>query len=393
MQLSHEKILNAVRGALLPFAEEGVSPDEIKQAIIYILSPHFVNQHVLHELAVDVLASEALNISRINSDAWTKSMFSRVLDDYQKAATLDKSACFSGCAEWLNKVLNSSSEYVSILNLNVSLDKLSLEDFRYEVFRSIGALIEACLQPYLKELLLQVRIRRGKVNPAQGLESMKLGVVVGELYDTSGYSELFAPLPWGIKLHQWRNMAQHHRTRVENNKIIGTYDVGNNEQEVTFTKEDLLSAFRRIHSILSILKGANSIFFIDNGNEIRPYLKNTANVRAEVKIFQIASALATQGFDLQDISIEEKSVTAIIKDVTDTPPNEQITEYKRKRMIHSTLFVYEIWFYFPVDTVKIKHVDKQDNLRHTIVGKGSDCEAISRGEIPVNDLFKKLIIA
>lgn len=394
MKSSYQNLLDSVRTTLLTSAEQGISPDEVKQVVIYLLSPYFVNQDVLEEAAIPILAPEAVNISRINNDTWAKEMFLHVLEDYHKAAKADKNVCFAGCVSWHNKILHGSSEYASLLNLNLSLDELSLDDFKYEVFRNIGALIEANLQPYLKELLLQIRIRRGKTNAAQGLETMKLGVAVNELCQHSGYEELFAPPPWGIRLNQWRNMAQHHKTRVEKDRIIGTYGIGSNEREVILTREELLNGLKRVQSILSLMKGVRSIFFIDHINEIRPYFTDiTTDVRADIKIFHLASSLATQGFDLKDISVDEKSVTAIVQDVTELPPNEQMIDYKRKRIIHSSQFVYVVWSYFSLDVITIKHLDRQGNLRCTITGKGSDCEAISNGDIPFEELSGRVVFA
>lgn len=226
MSRSYDKILEDVRNTLLPPLAGEISPDEQKQFIIYLLSPYFVNQDILNEFAIDFLVPEAVNLVRINNDAWTKEMFSKVLTEYQTAANLNSTSCFAGCASWHSEIRHASSEYVSAMNLNVDLAGLSLEDYKFVVFRNIGALIEANIQPYLRVLLLQNRICRGKADPTKNLKTMKLGVVVNELYQCSKYNEFFAPLPWGIRLHQWRNMAQHHQTRVEDNKIIGMYKQG-----------------------------------------------------------------------------------------------------------------------------------------------------------------------
>jgi hypothetical protein len=388
MSRSYDKILDEVRNRLLPLAGD-ISPEQYKQVIVHLLSPHFINQDILNEFAIDFLAPEAVNLARINDDPWTREMFSKVLIEHQTAANLNNIFCFEGCANWHTEIRHASSKYVSAINLNVDLERLSLEDYQYEVFRSIGALIEANIQPYLRELLLQNRICRGRSNPTENLKTMKLGGVVNELYQSSNYNELFAPLPWGIRLNQWRNIAQHHQTRVENNKIIGTYSQGDEELEVTLTREELFNVFKRIHSILSVMKGVYSIFSIDNTYDIQPYITNTIDVRPDVKIFQMASAFATQGFDLLDISIEEKTITVILKDITALPENENELEYKRKRIIHTAQFICSIWSYFPVDVIKIEHFDNQGNLRCKIKGKGSDCEteeAIKIGRIPLKYL-------
>lgn len=320
-------------------------------------------------------------------------MFLHVLEDYHKATKTNKNVCFAGCASWHNKILFGSSEYVSMLNLSQDLGELSLNEFKYEAFRNIGAIIEATLQPYLKELLLQIRIGRKKTNPNDRLETMKLGDVVNELYQLSGYTELFAPPPWGIRLSQWRNMAQHYNTRLEKDQIIGRYNVGDREHEVILTREDLFNSLKRIQSILSIVKGARSIFFVDNIKEIRPFLANKSlDVRTDIKVFHFASSLATQGFELKDISFDEMSTTVIIQDVTECPSDEPVIDYQRKRIIHSSQFIYVVWSYFSSEVITIKLFDKNNTLKSMSTGKGSDCEAVSNESIPIEELANRVVL-
>lgn len=105
----------------------------------------------------------------------------------------------------------------------------------------------------------------------------------------------------------------------------------------------------------------------------------------------MASSLATQGFDLKDISIDENSVTAIIQDVTEVPPDKQVVDYKRKRIIHSSQFVYVVWSHFSLEKITVKHLDRKGNLRCIITGKGDDCEAISNEEIPFEELLNRIV--
>jgi len=187
-------------------------------------------------------------------------------------------------------------------------------------------------------------------------------------------------------------MAQHVSSHIEKDKIIGIYEVNDVEQKVVLTREELVEVLKHIHLILSVIKGARSIFYLDNITEIEPYLPSTNQAsRSDVKIFQLASSLATQGFDLQDISIDEKSVNAILQDVTGIPENEPARDYVRKRMIHSSQFVYVIWEYFPAEEITIKHFNKEGLLRCTITGNGRDCESVSKGEVPFEELASRVV--
>ena len=379
MKRTYKKALDGVRQKtpLLAFAEHGMSPDEIKQGIIDLLSPYFTNQGILEEMAIPVLAPEAVNVSRIEDDSWAKGMFTNILNEYRQAAALDIDMCFEGCAEWESQIQHGISEYWSGLYLEVDKSDLNLEDFKYEAFRNIGMVIEACLQPLLKELLLQVRIRKSKANPDAGLEALDLGLAVGELIDTSGYPELVAPPPWNIRLNQWRNMAQHHKIRVENGLIVGGFGKGSSEREVKFGRDELLNALKRIYSIFSVIKTARSIFLIDNIKEFKPRVKDIV-MRADVHVLHLAASIATQGFELIDLTIEGNSVTAVIKDITDLPA--------RERMLHASQFVYPVWFDFPLDNVTVEFLDRLGDSILTINAKGSDCDEVKRKRITSGEL-------
>ena len=56
-----------------------------------------------------------------------------------------------------------------------------------------------------------MRISRGREGDFSTLHTLPLGNVVGELHDVT-HSELYAPAPWGVRLNQRRNMAQHYRS-------------------------------------------------------------------------------------------------------------------------------------------------------------------------------------
>jgi hypothetical protein len=383
MKRSYKKVLDGVRqySPLLSFTEQGMSLAEIKQSIIDLLSLYFTNLNILNEMAVEFLAPEAVNVAKIENDGWAKAMFTNVLNEYRRAMTLDSNACFEGSVKWENKIQHGLSEYWSGFYLEVDKAELPLEEFKHEVFRNVGMILEAPLQPLLKDLLLQMRICRGKANPEINLDTLNFGLVVSELFNTSGYPELFAPPPWEIRLNQWRNMAQHHKTRVEKNLIIGTYGKGNNEKEVRFGRDELFDAIKRIHIIFIVIKTARSIFLLDNIGRYKLSLKNF-DVRIDMKILTLASAVATQGFELIDISIEENSITAVIKDVTGSPA--------LKRMLHASQFVYPVWRHFPADEITVQYLDHDEDLILTTIGKGSDCDEVGRKVVPFEELANRV---
>src|ERR687897_179180 len=131
MKRSYKKVLEGVRqhSPLLTFAELGMSPAETKQGIVDLLSPHFTNQSILNELAVEVLAPEAVNFAKIENDAWARAMFENVLNEYRQAFAFDRAASLNGSAKWESKIQHGLSEYWSGFHLEVDKGELPLEEF------------------------------------------------------------------------------------------------------------------------------------------------------------------------------------------------------------------------------------------------------------------------
>ncbi|BAY05413.1 hypothetical protein NIES19_46860 [Anabaena cylindrica PCC 7122] len=88
---------------------------------------------------------------------------------------------------------------------------------------------------------------------------MTLGNVILNIEKEIGTHNLIVPQPWELKLNQWRNFAQHHSTKVENEWIICQY--GNNQLKLT--RDELLKATIEIMRRLSVLKGAREIFIFN----------------------------------------------------------------------------------------------------------------------------------
>lgn len=387
MESHLKKVLSGVRqhSPLLTFVELGLSPADVKKSIIELLSPYFTDQSVLEKFAVTVLPPEAVSVSKILPDSWAEEMFVTILADYRAALYINNHACLESSAEWETDIQHGISEYWSAFHLEIDKDKLSLEEFKYEAFRNIGMLVEASLQPLLKDLLHHVRIRRGQPTSFSDIKNMDLGLVVGELIDTSGYAELFSPPPWNIRLNQWRNLAQHHKTQVIGNKIIGSYGRSNNVAQVTLTRDDLFLALRRVFSIYSVIKTARTIFLIDNISDFSQKLSGIVDSlprRKEEGILQVAASFATQGFELIDISTDEHVVAATVKDASGN--------FTSQRIIHSSQFVVPLWVEFPADESVIKLKDAAGHLILTATAKGKDCDDISREVVPFEELANRI---
>jgi hypothetical protein len=385
MKRSYQRLLKGIRSdsSLIQLAEQGMSPAEFREYVITMFSPFVVNKDSLEEFAVPTLVPDAVVLSRLCSGAWSRKMLSRVLKDHRTAAISDEHACFTGYGEWELQVQRGLSDYWSAFQLEIEKkDELPLEEFTHEVARIVAVLIEASLKPMLKELLLIVRIREARSNPLKGLPGLKLGTLVGELVDTSGYPDLFAPPPWRLRLNQWRNICQHYSFEIEGNKIIAHYGTYPERRQVTLSRSGLFRAAAKCIQVFEIIKIGRTIAILENRRKIQPHLP-LVSLRPEQEVLELACGLATVGFEVSDVLLEDRSVHAVVRDLTKQPPEE--------RMLHASQFVYEVWRHLPRDSVSVEFRDWFGRAKLTTTARGVDCQAVAEERMPLSDLAHRVV--
>jgi hypothetical protein len=348
---------------LLKMAELGWNSDQIKKLIIDTLEPYFEDKQFLREKAIDSLSAEAANVGRIGQDVKAEKWLRQLLEIHRLARNVNASVCFETIGFWEQAIAHGRDEFWSGALMERDLAELPLDDFKFETFRTLGMVIEACLQPLLKALLAQVRLADGNLNPNKNLTELELGKVVDELFVKLPDPELVAPAPWNIRLNQWRNMAQHHKTHIRGDQIIGVYGIGVKQTEVTLTRNDVLEFAARLNFVLGVVRGSRAIFIFDNLEKIEPHFKETRE-REDARVFHLSAPLATQGFKIERLEVIDRNVQVRISD--------QIGGDILRRTAHCSQFVYPIWLNFPYDSVEIEFVDKEGKPKVLITASGVD---------------------
>ena len=189
----------------------------------------------LYDLSIEVLSFEAVFVDRLRGDPWAAAMFAGVLSEYRGALNQDQRECIDALTAWDEHIARAMAEFYSMYLLEVDKLGLELDEFRVELLRNIGGLLEACVQPHLRALLHQVRIRRGKSADKSQLASVKFGEAVEELSRTLCVPDLVAPPPWALKVHVFRNIAQHHSAFSQRGRIVANYRNGRRTLSIEFT--------------------------------------------------------------------------------------------------------------------------------------------------------------
>jgi hypothetical protein len=152
----HEKLLASIRqqSPYLAWAQQGLTPDEVKVRILAILQPHFQNPSVLTEVSIETLGNEAVAIGKIQADPWSASMLAGVLSEYRAALAEDQGKYIEAVGDWDEQIARSTSEFFSLYVMEVDKAELQLDELRLEVLRAIGGLVdafsEACRSGHLR---------------------------------------------------------------------------------------------------------------------------------------------------------------------------------------------------------------------------------------------------
>lgn len=362
-------------------AEGGLTPEQIREAAVEQLEPYFENREALVRQVSDVLLPDAITVARLEMTGWGAEMLAHCLETHRAAKSVAPTESFEAVRSWFLPTMQGLSAFWSQYHLQHDLDELELEEFVHECKQLIGTTVEGVMKPQLKLLLHQLRLSRRRPVTAAQLDALRLGSVVDELATHSGYPELFAPPPWGLRLHDWRNVAQHHSTAVEGREIVCLYGPPNNPSEIRLRREELATLVRFLGMIQVILATASAIYHLDNLDEIRalgpPPVGLT--VRPESELLQFQVALGRQGFELLHVDWETTAATAVIRDLTEGDP--------LSRAVHASQFVVTLWSHTRAERVTVEYREKDGTPRLRARALGRDCERIARGEIPFADLI------
>lgn len=323
------------------FYEFGMNPDDIKSSIIETFQKYFQNTDNLKKYAISDLVPNWLSYLTISRDSPDSLKFiNPLLKIFNDAKKTDKNKTFEIFNEHLPDLSQAISRFWSLYNTQSHLSDLCDEDFLEECLRIIGQSTEGISKSFLKLLLHLSRVIKLKEVTYTQILSFDLGSIINELSNLEDLKDLFIINPYNIRLNQWRNIAYHHNSKIINNKIYCILQSKDSNQEFEFTKAELLNSVKRILIIFNLLRLAESIFYIDNIEEIQTNVgssnESENKTREESKLLDLHSSISSQGFQIIDLKYDEFEAILDVKDM------EEYGDFT-KRAIHSSQFLYNLW--------------------------------------------------
>lgn len=376
---------------ILEFLKKGIRPENIKEALLISLKPYFRNQNLLNEIAMNELVGGWINFELFKKNTWYFDKFEKCLELFKDAYEKKNKECISAIVDWSPEISQCITKYWSFLHLEVDKDELGLYEYLEENLKNIGQILEGIIKTYLKLLLQINRIRLNIPIELSKIKQMDLGVLVDELIKKTNFPELFQPIPWKLRLNQWRNIAYHHSAAIEDDRIKCWYRKKNQNVNFYLSREELLLVTKTIINTYNIFKNVEFIFVFDNYEEIQKEssLKNlNFKIRDEAIFLELYSNISAQGFKITDMSINDTESKLIVQELLDEQDPEQ-------RAIHSSQFLYSLWVYSQSEKVVIEYQLKNGSPFFESSTTEKVCEKIANGTEEFNYLasnfdFKKI---
>lgn len=371
-------ILRGVRtfSPLLQAYESGYSKEEVKSGILKVLQPEFNNPEMLDRYGIDLLAIESVNITKIRSQKWSSTLYDLSMESRRRLLAIDENTCAKICAQWEDDVGKALGFFWNAVRFERHKDDLPLDEFAYELFRNIGALIEGTLQVYLKELLHVMLVAQGEKTSYPEVCALNLGGVVQRLSKRIGISDAFTLSPWMVPLNQWRNIAQHFSIDASESVITCVYGT-KNKHEIRLERTELMEVAKSLFMLHSAIRTSHTIFFLDSADSLISHCKGFKRKDSDEQ-FQFCVGAASQGFEVVDLEISNNKAYALFHDTTDDESQE--------RAIHASQFVYQLWNASKSETVVVKYVAKLGEKYLVCSAKSEDCEKVFSGAEPLSYL-------
>lgn len=324
----------------------GVAPAELKEAVVAVLDPYVQDKDLLWEHAVSRLANEALCIANLNLRPEWKDLLVKAFEIRNAAISTAPTQAYQVICDFEICIREAQRKYSMLILFEQPKDGLKTDEYAFEMFRLIGGLIESTIQPFIKEIYCLAEINAGQTKNTQNVIDADLGQIVEQFSRLNCFPTLLMPGGWGVRINQWRNIAQHHSFSVTGERIEATYGKSTPKKSISIGRDDLFSLSKELVRRLGALKSSRELTILNNIEQLRGSLPDI-----EIDIYSIATelaaAFATQGFTLTGLEDANGVISAKILDANPTQGDI--------RKIHCSQFVLPIGARFPQRGIEVTY--------------------------------------
>lgn len=354
---------------LLQAFEAGYSIDQIKASVYEALEPEFRNPEVLTRYGIDLLTVEATNVSKLKLRPDAHALYRACIDTHYSLFEKSPDQCARVCADWEQEIGAGLHLYWNSARFEVDKTDLPLDEFAFEALRNIGSLLEATMQPYLRELLHFCLASTGGNATKDTVSALDFGEVVNRLESMRFGDRLLRSQPSNVPLNQWRNIAQHFSVKADGTTVTCSYGRGR-KRSISLLRSELWEVLVSLTAMHLAIRTAHTVFFLDQSDVLIAHCKGFARKDSDLQ-FQFLVGAASQGFEVSDLSVSADCASAVFHDVTEGDPTP--------RGIHASQFVLELWKASRSAQVKITYQTKAGVAHLWAKALGKDCEQVAIG--------------
>ncbi|MDP4490034.1 hypothetical protein QDG88_19160 [Pseudoalteromonas piscicida] len=325
------------------FYQFGLDTVDIRASILHDFEKYFENHDNLKKNALSDLTNTWLMYLSMERDIPNSSHFVQdVMNIFHEAKQQNNTATFEAFVEWNSEVNQSITRIWSMINHSPNLDSLCNEDFFEFSLSTIGKVIEGVLKNSVRRLAQLNRIRRGKSFESGEFKAKDLGVVIDELINTSNLNNIFILPPQNIRLNQWRNIAYHHNTNIDDETLEVSLNLKGETLKHSFSRKEFYQIVKRVVLTFKTIRIAETIFLFDNLAAIQAAETRLStqciDARIEAQQVDFYSRVGSQGFKIEKITTEGGESILSVKDM-------RIYSSYLHRSIQSSILLYALWEY------------------------------------------------
>jgi hypothetical protein len=331
-----------------PFADlyaKGLNPAQVKQELFDLFAPYSTNHDALDSYVIQFMVSDAFNLKSILESAGAMALLKESVRIHHEAIGRERPASLMALSSYAGAIDDGLSRFWSQYHLARDLNELEIEEYLHECLRQMGSFIEGPLKPHLCELVHQARIASGLKTDCDEVQGTSVGALINELCDVAGGSELYSVM--GIRLSQWRNIAQHLSARVEDDLIACEWGAG---RSIRLSRAELFGVYKQVVDGYRALKVGHAIVFFDFLDEMkqaRLLVPPARPQRAESSLLVFTSGLASQGFEVVEMHVSADESRMVLRDMS--------TLDVAQRRAHSTQFLIHLFYERPASTVVVEY--------------------------------------
>jgi len=312
------------------------------------LRPYFRNKTHLELVPLEFLFPSIVDLAVVAEHPKSFEVFKASLTAHHQAFDTKPIESLTSLMDSEGSTSCALGVFWSMFHLETSRASLELEEFAYSTLSLLGSLLEGVAKPFVLALACQSDIARMQVAPvSHSAVSFGKAVESIEAVSRTGLLDIY-----GVRMTQWRNIAQHLSTSFQNDQIVCRY--GNtNQHSVAVNRNELNQVLVDAMLIYQALKASRTIFFFDNFEQLRDWnlLPRELLLRDEARFSVLISGLATQGFSVIETTTTPEESRLVIQDMSDLPPLE--------RGAHASQFIVTLADYRPAKALIVEYRTKR----------------------------------